>query len=270
MLLLPRITGLELYDPLGGGPFTRVYAGRDLTNDRRVAVKIARDVEFADVLLQREAIVGKSVRHANLVRLRRARLSEPPGHIVYDWIEGESLRSRLQQYGRLDLRTTLWIGRQLAEALTALHRVGFVHGDIKPDNVLVARCGSVSLIDLGFAHRPGDNASFRERGIVLGTANYLAPELCALDNDGDQSADLFSFGVMLFELLTGELPYLPGDVLATLAEHRTTAARTLPDRWPSKVRQLVASLLTRCPQRRPCASVLMLELMRLEIRALSA
>ena len=79
---------------------------------------------------------------------------------------------------RLDPAEAVWIARQTAEALAALHRAGFLHGDVKPENLRLTSAGPAVLIDLGFAHRPGENAAFLREGYVLGTANYLAPELC--------------------------------------------------------------------------------------------
>lgn len=270
---LPKLSGYETTHRLGGGPFTRVFAGRDLASDRRVALKLGRPVEFADLLLRREAEAGLAVRHPHVVRVRRAQFTASPNFLILDWLDGASVRDRLARDFRLDVRTSLWIARQIAEALAALHRAGFMHGDVKPDNVFATPGNSAVLIDLGFARRPGANRIFRERGIVLGTANYLAPELCNLDVDGDTSADMFSFGVMLFEMLTGTLPYPSGDVPTTLAAHRRDKPidlRDMPGIWPPALCRLLLSLLSRRPAARPCASVLMLELMRLEIRALSA
>src|SRR4029077_17090177 len=95
-----------------------------------------------------------------------------------DLLGGESLRERIQREYALDLRTALWIARQTADALAALHRAGFVHGDVQPDNIRVTEGGRAILLDLGFAHRLGENAQLLEQGYVLGTVNYLAPELC--------------------------------------------------------------------------------------------
>jgi len=270
---LPKLPGYELHERLGGGPFTMVYAARDLATGRRVALKLPRDVEFADVLIRREAEAGLRVRHPHLVCVRRAHFQRLPQFIVLDWIDGESLRTILEREGRLDVRRSLWIVRQVADALSAVHRLGFVHGDVKPENVLLTRNGSAVLIDLGFARRPGENAPFRKRGIVLGTANYLAPEMGNLEIDGDSSVDLFSLGVMAFETLTGRLPYPTGNVRETLAAHRGQKPldlREIPGHWPTSLRRLLSAMLSRRPSARPCASVVMLELMRLEIHALSA
>src|SRR5262249_30907067 len=158
-------------------------------------------------LLQREARAGLAVHHPHLVRIRHAHVMRSPYFLVMDWLPGVSLAQRLRRDYRVELPTALWITRQTAEALYTLHRAGFVHGDVKPDNVRLVDDGTAVLIDLGFAHRPGENAALFREGYVLGTVDYLAPELCGSEPDADQASDLFSLGVTLFEMLTGGLPY---------------------------------------------------------------
>src|SRR5205823_13764394 len=151
-----------------------------------------QDQATAVKLLQREARAGLAIRHPHLVSLRYAHVTAPPYFLVMDLLPGESLRRRLRRDYRLDVPTAVWIARQTADAVAALHRAGFVHGDVKPDNVRLVDDGAAVLIDLGFAHRPGENQALLREGYLLGTANYLAPELCNLDADGDAASDLFS------------------------------------------------------------------------------
>src|SRR5262249_19783581 len=157
--------------------------------------------------------------HPHLVEILYAHVTRPPYFLVLELLPGESVRQRLQREYRIDVATALWIARQTAEALACLHRAGFVHSDVKPDNIHLVDNGTAKLLDLGFAHRPGENARLLEQGYVLGTANYLAPELCGFDPNADQSADVFSLGVALFEMLTGKLPYPRGSCEMTLRRH---------------------------------------------------
>src|SRR5262245_50446226 len=150
MQVPPRIPGYELYQSLGGGPLTCVYAARDCAADARCAVKVLRDEwqsqSTAVKLLQREARAGLAVSHPHLVRLRHAHVTRPPYFLVMDLLSGESLRRRLRRDYRLDAPTALWITRQAAEALAALHRAGFLHGDVKPDNIRLTDPGTAILI----------------------------------------------------------------------------------------------------------------------------
>jgi serine/threonine protein kinase len=162
----------------------------------------------------------------------------------------------------------LWIGRQTAEALAALHRAGFLHGDVKPDNVHLVEDGRAILIDLGFAHRPGENAAFLRRGYVLGTANYLAPELCGTEPDADQSSDLFSLGAMLFEMLTGRLPYPVGSVDQTFRRHSCDPPADIRAQLPflpPSLGRLIERMLAHEPATRPRAAQVVRQLIELEI-----
>lgn len=275
MQSLPRIPGFELVKSLGGGPLTCVYYARDGQTDEPCAVKVLREEWENDPtavkLLQREARAGLRVDHPHLVRLRHVHVTRSPYFLVMDLLGGESLRRRLRRDYRLDLPTALWVTRQTAEALAALHRAGFVHGDIKPDNIRLVDDGTAILIDLGFAHRPGENAPLLEKGYILGTLNYLAPELCTPSPDADQASDLFSLGVTLFEMLTGQLPYPPGSLQQTFRRHccdPPSDIRQHAGPLPPALVALVERLLARKPTDRPRAGVVVQQLIGLEIAAI--
>lgn len=274
MMAVPFVPGYDLLNPLGGGLLTAVYAGRVLDTDEPCAVKVLRpDWEhqpMAVKLLQREARALLAVRHARIVPVLDTHVLTPPHFLVMALLAGETLRRRQQRDYALDAATALWVARQTAEGIAALHRKGFVHGDVKPDNVFLTADGQAVLLDLGFAHRPGENASFLEQGYLLGTVNYLAPELCGrTPNDDDLRADMFSFGVMLFELLTGRLPYATGSAEETLRRHGEQAPERVPPHGlPRGVPELVARLLAFDPRERPRAEALVQELIGHEIAAL--
>jgi serine/threonine protein kinase len=271
----PSIPGYELFQRLGGGPLTWVFAARECATDSACAVKVLRDdwqdQPTAIKLLQREARVGLAVRHPHLVRFRHVHVTRPPYFLVMELLRGESLRRRLRRDYRVDVGAALWIARQTAEALAALHQAGFVHGDVKPDNIRLIDDGTAVLIDLGFAHRPGENARLRSQGYVLGTANYLAPELCAFQPDADAASDLFSLGVSLFEMLVGQLPYLPGNMTQTFERHCSEPPddirRHLHD-LPAGLATLIDRLLERQPGDRPRAAAVVQQLINLEIATL--
>jgi serine/threonine protein kinase len=275
MQSVPTIPGYELFQCLGGGPLTSVWSGRDCRTDEECAVKVLRadweDQPAAVKLLQREARAGLSVRHHHLVRFRDTHVLRPPYFLVMDLLPGDSLRHRLRRDYRLDAATTVWIARQTAEALAALHRAGFVHGDVKPDNLRLVDDGTVVLLDLGFAHRPGENATLWDHGYVLGTASYLAPELCAEEPEGSLASDLFSLGVMLFEMLTGQLPYPGGSLGQTLRRHfcdPPADIRRRVARLPVGLAALVERLLAHRPADRPRAPAVVQQLIGLEITLL--
>jgi serine/threonine protein kinase len=269
---LPTIPGYELLKSLGGGPLTCVYSARACADDSPCAVKMPRaswaDQITAVKLLQREARAGLAVKHPHLVPLRYAHVTKPPYFLVMDLLPGESLRRRLRRDYRLDVATTLWIGRQTAEALAALHRAGFLHGDIKPDNIRLVDDGTAKLIDLGFAHRPGENAAFLREGYVLGTADYLAPELCTFKPEADLASDVFSLGVTLYEMLSGTLPYPAGSLGQTFRRHRCDPPadiRRHAEPLPTALVSIVDRLLAHKPADRPSAAATVQQLIALEI-----
>jgi serine/threonine protein kinase len=270
----PHIPGYDLLAPLGGGPMTVVYGAREQAGDRPCAVKTLRpewdDQATAVKLLQREARAGLAVSHPHLVRLTHAHVTHAPYFLVMELLSGESLRARLRRDYRLDVTEALWVVRQVAEALAVLHRTGFLHGDVKPDNVRLTGDGAV-LIDLGFAHRPGENADFLRDGYVLGTADYLAPELCAAEPSEDLSSDVFSLGVTLFEALTGRLPYPPGSLSQTFRRHRCDPPADIRGSvrdLPAPVGALVERLLAHRPGDRPRAVTVVQQLVKMEIAVL--
>jgi serine/threonine protein kinase len=272
---LPRIPGYELLTFLGGSLLTSVFAARDRNTDAPCAVKVLnRDWQedaTAVKLLQREARACLAVQHAHLVKLLDDHVTRPPYFLVMELLGGETLRCRLRRDYRLDVPSALWIARQTAEALAALHQAGFAHGDVKPDNIRLIGDGRAILLDLGFAHRLGENAALMQQGYVLGTVNYLAPELCGPDAQDGLASDVFSLGVTLFEMLTGQLPYPPGSIEQTFRRHEADPPadiRRQAGSLPAGLANLVQRLLERHASARPRASAVVQHLIGLEIAAI--
>lgn len=269
---IPEVPGYELFKRLGGGPLTSVYSARDAVTEVPCAVKVIRedweDRSTAVKLLQREARAGLSVHHRHLVRILDAHVTREPYYLVMELLPGESLRRRLRREQRLELPTALRAIRQSAEALAALHHAGFIHGDVKPDNIRLVDEGTATLIDLGFAHRPGENEHFFKKGYILGTVDYLSPELCQPETCEEMSSDLFSLGVTLHEVLRGERPYPKGTLEEVFARRCNEAPEDIrvhrPD-LPDALTALLDRLLARDPADRPRASAVVQQLMELEM-----
>jgi serine/threonine protein kinase len=203
--------------------------------------------------------------------LRYAHVTAPPYFLVMDLLPGETLRRRLRRDYRLNVPTAVWIARQTADALAALHRAAFLHGDVKPDNIRLVDDGTVKLIDLGFARRPGETAAFLREGYVLGTANYLAPELCAFKAEANYSSDVFSLGVTLYEMLTGTLPYPTGSLGQTIRRHSCDPPidiRRQGSALPPQLAALIERLLAHKPADRPLAAAVVQQLVAIEIETL--
>jgi serine/threonine protein kinase len=271
MTPLPAIPGYELLRCLGGGPMTQVFAARQRSSGAACAIKLLRpgleDPETALYLLRREARAGLTMRHPNILAYQQVHVLRPPYYLVMQLLHGESLRQRLARLPRLDIPAVVAIARQLADGLAALHRKGFVHGDLKPENILLLPGNGVCIVDLGSAHRPGENQRLLDKGYILGTPDYLAPELCAFEPEVNGSSDLFSLGVVLYEMIAGRLPYPSGTTGQTLRCHRDCQPEALPltsRPLPAALVDLLYRLLDAYPRSRPSASALELQLRVIE------
>jgi serine/threonine-protein kinase len=223
-------------------------------------------------MLSREAFVGSQVRNCHLVTVLDAQLLEPPYYIVQPRLVGTPV-SKLIAAGRMDVAESLWVARQVAEALDAMHRQGWIHGDVKPQNILVGPEGHATLIDLGFARRVGETGSAADRW-VAGTWNYIAPETISSAGGCDPRSDLYSLGATLYEMLAGRPPFAGQSLAEVAAAHRQTTPRPLdelvPDLPPQAV-SLVHQLLAKHPLRRPaCATGVVRRLVALEIATLGS
>lgn len=266
-----KLPGYIVGRRLGGGPTCDVVLatdGRGTTVAAKVLKAESEADPFAVTLFRREAEAGRAVSHPHLVRVLDAHVDSSPYVLTMTHVGGRPAKSRLLAEGPQPVTIALGVARQLAEALAELHGHGFIHGDVKTANVLLPSPGRAVLIDLGFAHKPGELKPWSERGHVVGTANYIAPELTVLPPTDTVAADLFSLGVSLYELLTGTLPY-PGRSTAEVVKHRRTCdAAVLPKSFPRDVRSVVTKLTDPDPTKRPSAKSLVGELAALQIATL--
>ena len=256
-----RVRQWELVEFAGLGSLAHIFRARpvDAPADRPAtyAVKMLRpcweDDPQAIRLLQREALVGQSISHPHLVPILSAPVLEPPRLLVMPWLEGASLGARLADGQQFGVPETLWMARQTAEALDALYVAGWIHGDVTPGNIQVSPSGHVTLLDLNFARRREEIGSAADRPI-MGTCSYLAPEYLTSALRPDIRSDIYSLGVVLFEVLSGRRPY-GGETLVQLSlQHRQAAppdlARLAPH-VPREVVQLVRRMMAKEPLRRP-------------------
>lgn len=248
---------------LGRGGMGDVYEAEDVTLHRRVAVKLltsagSHRVSHSRVL--REARAASALNHPGIVTIHAVG-QDVGGHdfIVMELVEGETLRERLAR-GALDAVTSLDLARQIADALAAAHAHGVVHRDLKPANILVKPDGRVKLVDFGLA-RPeprevtsdGTADSLTQPGLLFGTPSYMSPEQVQ-GAPVDTRSDIFAFGVVLHEMITGRRPFDRGSPLATLvaiARDEAPAIGPIAETVPSNVADLVARCLEKTPADRP-------------------
>lgn len=255
---VPRTIGhYEIERPLGRGAIGTVYLARDTRIGRRVALKSIQltDRNFEDstaaqeffVRLQREAEVGGALHHPNIVTLYEAGYQgERVSFLAMEFVDGETLFDLMNRHkpGAVPLDATLRIARDILRGLVYAHANGIVHRDIKPANILIADDGSVKIGDFGIA-RP-EQSSLTVAGSLVGTPNYMSPEQVTGAPVSPRS-DLFSLGVVLYEMLSGVKPFAANEIPVIL--HNILRAQPPPVRGP--LGDLVTQLLQKAPAARP-------------------
>ena len=210
---LPRRLGPWLLERVvGKGAMATVYQARPIAgaqSEALYAVKVL-DAEWqndpsAVSFFRREAEIGRRVASPHLVSVLSAQVASTPRHFVMPLFTGRTIEERIRCGEFFSLPHALWIARQSAEALDKLHAAGYLHGDIKPGNVMVSRDGHATLLDLGL--REIEEAGSALDRPVVGTIEYLAPELLTSTMGADERSDLYSLGATLYEMLAGQPPF---------------------------------------------------------------
>ena len=273
MALLPgtRLGPYDVLSALGAGGMGEVYLARDSKLQREVALKVLPESVSADpdrlARFEREAQVLAALNHPHIGAIYGLQESGRVTALVLELVEGPTLADRLAQ-GAVPLDEAIPLAREIAEALEAAHEAGIVHRDLKPANIKVRPDGAVKVLDFGLAkaldpatgpgqramglsNSPTLTARGTEAGMILGTAAYMAPEQ-ARGRTVDKRADIWAFGVVLFEMLTGHRLFEGETISDTLAAVLTKDVdwSRLPAMTPSSIRQLLRRCLERDPTRR--------------------
>ena len=245
----------ELIEVLGSGGFGVVYLARDLRADRRVALKVLRADRLGEGALKRfarEAALARGIESPHLIRIFDSGVGDDGVFLVMEVVEGESLATRLER-GPLPVAEAVRVAGGLLAGLAALHAVGVVHRDVKPSNVLLGPDGRAKLADFGLARQEGsEETRATASDVLMGTVEYLAPER-ALGEEAGCLSDLYAAGVVLFEMLTGDVPLRARSSLGTLLAHVQRPAPDLhrlhPD-VPVWLSAVVGRLLAKDPAER--------------------
>jgi serine/threonine protein kinase len=236
---------------LGSGAMGEVYLAEDPHIERKLAIKTVRlvgrpqEIEDRKKRLLREARAAGRLLHPNVVTLFDAGETEGQLYLAFEFVEGADLASKLESGYRPSLREVLRFARQTADALHYAHAQGIVHRDIKPSNILVDTAGRVKVADFGIAKMTGQSTELTVAGSVMGSPQYLSPEQIRGD-DLDGRTDIFSLGVVLYELLSGRRPF-DGDTITTLVYqilHKDpppiSELRTVPPQLEDLLRRMLA------------------------------
>lgn len=253
----------KLEEKLGEGGMGEVWVARNIHLDKRVALKVmgrgvATNVEFVERFL-REAVIASRVRHPAIVEIFDAGQHQGTPWIAMELLEGESLAKRLER-GAIPVAELVPLLVPILDALHALHEVGVIHRDVKPDNIFLERRADGTtqpkLLDFGIAKR-ADASRLTGTGSVIGTAWYLSPEQARNSSTVDRRADVYAMGVVLFECLSGAMPYEAESVTELIAKLFTEPPRdlnALAPHVPYEITLLVRRCLARDPEHRPSST----------------
>jgi serine/threonine-protein kinase len=242
---------------LGSGGMGQVFRVEDQAGGQPLALKVLRPLDGDDAdrvrRFQREIQILTRIRHPAVLRILDWGESPAGLYFVTELVDGEDLKLAIRRRGPWPAAEAAALGATLADALAAAHAQGVVHRDVKPNNVMIARDGSVRLLDFGLARGAGiDLTALTRTGTILGTPGYMSPE--QFDAHGvDERSDLYSLGVVLFEVLTGRLPFCGQTPIAMALAHKTEPPplpRSLRRDAPAWLERVVLRCLEKQPERR--------------------
>jgi len=240
----------EILELIGQGGMGAVYKARDREVSQLVALKVIRpDLANNPAIIERfrqELILARQVTHKNVIRIYDLAEADGVKFITMEYVEGEDLRSLMHEKTRIAPDEAVEIVRQVCLALEAAHSVGVIHRDLKPQNIMRDKAGRVLVMDFGLA-RTLDGSGMTQTGAMVGTLEYMSPEQ-ALSKNLDQRSDLFTLGLIFYELLTGEMPYTADSALASLIKRTQERAVPISDSSiPGVLSEIVSKSLERDP-----------------------
>lgn len=253
MLIGKRLNGrYKLLQLIGGGGMANVYLARDIILDRDVAVKVLRLDFVNDELFikrfRREAQAATSLNHENIVTIYDVGEDDGIYYMVMEYVRGCTLKQYIQQHAPLPVQEALRMMDQLTGAIAHAHQNGVIHRDIKPQNILVAEDGTLKITDFGIAVALS-STTITQTNSVLGSVHYLSPEQ-ARGGMATEKSDIYSLGIVMFELLTGQLPFSGESAVAIVLKHLQTETPSVR-RWNPNIPQSVENIVLKATAKNP-------------------
>ena len=257
-----QLSHYRILEPLGVGGMGEVYRGHDLHLDRDVAVKVLLRGSLADPAarerFRREAHALSRLSHPGVATIFDFDTQDGVDFLVMEYVPGGTLESRLRS-GPLDLDEVIRIGAEIADALDDAHRRGILHRDLKPGNIVLTASGTAKILDFGLAgllNASNTVTNLTKAGTIFGSLSYMAPE--QLRGDGDDSrTDIYSFGVLLYEMATGRRPFerdRPEALMFEILHGASRPVRSLRSDAPTELDRLIEGCLSKDPALRPASA----------------
>ena len=263
-----RISGrYKVLEMIGGGGMANVYLAHDMILDRDVAVKVLR-LDFANSeefirRFHREAQSATSLAHPNIVSIYDVGEEESIYYIVMEHVKGQTLKEYIQTQSPVPIEEALSIMEQITSAITHAHQNHIIHRDIKPQNILLDQSGNVKITDFGIAMALSAT-SITQTNSVLGSVHYLSPEQ-ARGGVANHQSDIYSIGIVMFELLTGRLPFSGESAVSIALKHLQSETPSLR-RWNSNIPQSVENIVLKATAKDPFHRYESVEGMEADIR----
>lgn len=243
----------KIEEKIGEGGMAVVYRGYDNILNRSVTVKILRaqfdlDENFVR-RFKREAQSAASLSHPNVVNIYDVGEQDGTYYIVMEYIDGKSLKELITEKGKLPVNEAVQIARQICEALVSAHKNKIIHRDIKPHNILLTRDGRVKVTDFGIAKAVTDATVTYDNNVVMGSVHYFAPEQAKGGMAGEKS-DLYSLGIVIYEMLTGEVPFSGETPISVALQHLQENIKS-PVEINSEVPQSLEKIIFKAVQKDP-------------------
>lgn len=237
----------EVIEELGEGGMGIVYKVFDRKIEDRVALKVlAPEIAGDEKTIERfrnELKLARNISHRNVCRMYDLSEEEKTPFITMEFVPGENLKNLIKRIGQLSKTKALSIAKQICEGLAEAHRLGVVHRDLKPQNIMVDGEGNARIMDFGIA-RSIRTKSITETGVIIGTPEYMSPE--QVEGVGvDHRTDLYSLGVILFEMLTGQVPFQGETPLSVILKHRTEQPPD-PHKVDDQIPEVISRLILKC------------------------
>lgn len=242
----------EVLERIGAGGMAIVYKAKDLLLNRVVTIKVLREQFVTDEdfirRFRREAQAAASLSHPNIVSIYDVGKDGDIEYIVMEYVEGRNLKEIIRDYAPLSTEQSIHIARQIAEAIRHAHEHHIIHRDIKPHNILVTADGRAKVTDFGIA-RAVSSATVTHTGDIVGSVHYLSPEQAKGIQSNEQS-DIYSLGIILYELLTGKVPY-DGETPIAIALKHLQEQPVLPSRLNPRVNKELEAVIMRAIAKSP-------------------
>lgn len=243
----------KIEEVVGAGGMATVYKARDLTLERPVAVKVMRREVVAEPdqleRFRREARAAAKLSHAHIVTVIDAGEENSRPYIVFEYVPGETLKQRIKSEGPLPVTEAVAYAIEIGSALVAAHGAGLVHRDVKPQNVLIDPHGHAKVADFGIARELEASDGLTKTGRVLGTTDYVSPEQ-AMGEDVTGPSDVYSLGIVLYEMLSGDVPFKGENHVAVAMKHVKDQLPNIQEQRP-EVSNALAAVIERMTTKEP-------------------